>query len=152
MKSTSLQTIPLELKLTKLALLGTLLVTVGFFGEVFPILRAGLANHALRATIECITYITFVCFLICGNTLYLLSRIGYFRRLAAHRPATDEELRGFYNATAPAVTFLIPSYKEEERSIRQALLSAALQEYPDRQVRATARHKGRRGPLWGRLV
>ena len=111
MKSTSLQTIPLELKLTKLALLGTLLVTVGFFGEVFPILRAGLANHALRATIECITYITFVCFLICGNTLYLLSRIGYFRRLAAHRPATDEELRGFYNATAPAVTFLIPSYK-----------------------------------------
>ena len=134
MKSTSLQRIPLELKLTKLALLGTLLVTVGFFGEVFPILRLGFADHAFRAIIDNILYLSFLGFLIYGNMLYLFSRIGYFKRLAAHRPATEEELRGFYNTTAPAVTYLIPSYKEEERSIRQALLSAALQEYPDRQV------------------
>jgi cellulose synthase/poly-beta-1,6-N-acetylglucosamine synthase-like glycosyltransferase len=129
-----LQRIDVELKLTWLALLGTLLVAVAFFWEILPTLRTGFATHSIRATLESLTYLSFLCFLLYGNVLYLLSRIGYFKRLEAHEPATEEELRDFHTAAAPPVAFLIPSYKEEEWVIRQALLSAALQEYPERQV------------------
>jgi len=124
----------LEIRLSKLALLTTLLAAVGFLSVIVPILGAQLANRAYYVISENIIYILFILFLVFGNIIYLFSRIGYFKRLDVHRPVTDQELRSIYNTTVPALTFLIPSYKEDERVIRQSLFSAALQEYPDRQV------------------
>ena len=43
-------------------------------------------------------------------------------------------LEHFFARTAPSVTVLIPSYKEDERIIRTTVLSAALQDYPGLRV------------------
>src|SRR5262249_33462098 len=40
----------------------------------------------------------------------------------------------FIHDSAPALTILVPSYKEEISVIRQTLLSAALQDYPNKRV------------------
>src|SRR5260370_41067846 len=45
-----------------------------------------------------------------------------------------DALEGVYDRPARSLTFLVPSYKEELRIVRQTLLSAALQEYPNRRV------------------
>lgn len=134
MLDTTHQKILREISLSKLALLASLLAAVGFLSAMVPILGTRLANHTYYVLSENIIYILFILFLIFGNIIYLFARIGYFKRLDAHRPVTDQGLRSIYNTTVPALTFLIPSYKEDERVIRQSLFSAALQEYPDRQV------------------
>ena len=40
----------------------------------------------------------------------------------------------YFDTTTPTLTTIIPSYQEDERVIRNTLLSAALQEYPDKRV------------------
>lgn len=75
-----------------------------------------------------------VFFFIYGNLVYQFTRIGYLKRAFTHRPASQEKLARFYDGCAPTLTMLIPSYKEEPRIIRQAILSAALQEYEDKKV------------------
>ncbi|RJQ46298.1 MAG: glycosyl transferase [Gammaproteobacteria bacterium] len=73
--------------------------------------------------------------LIYGGVVYHLARLGYLRRRAQHVPADRETLeRCFDDERAPAVTVLVPSYKEEPEVVRCALLSAALQDYPHRRV------------------
>ncbi len=74
--------------------------------------------------------------LVYGNLVYLINRAAYYHRLRRHRPLAQRELEVIYDHPdrAPAVTFLIPSYKEEPRVIRQAMLSAYLQDYPNRRI------------------
>lgn len=76
------------------------------------------------------------CFLIFlyGNLFYVLCRHGYLRRMQLYKPSSDNELQTIYNENAETVTFLLPSYKEDLRVIRQSLLSAAMQDYPNRRV------------------
>lgn len=69
-----------------------------------------------------------------GGLIYQIARLGYLRRWQHHRPAACTELERVYESDAPSLALLIPSYQEEERVIRQALVSAALQEYPNRRV------------------
>jgi cellulose synthase/poly-beta-1,6-N-acetylglucosamine synthase-like glycosyltransferase len=69
-----------------------------------------------------------------GNLVYQISRVGYFKRLRAHRPASRDELEAVYDSDPPAVVVLIPSYREELEVIRQTLMSAALMEYPGKRV------------------
>ena len=71
--------------------------------------------------------------LLYGSLVYQVSRLAYVCRTRAHRPAADCELDDFME-NAPQVTVLIPSYQEEPAVIRQTLLSAALQGYPDLRV------------------
>ena len=78
-------------------------------------------------------YLMLVGFLVYGNFGYQLARLGYLKRLSRHRPATVSELRKFAQS-APELTILVPSYKEEIAVIRQTLLSAALQQYPNKRV------------------
>lgn len=126
--------VPFELKLTYLGILVTLITAVAFLGQLVPILQLEFDHATLRTVIQLSVYMLFAGILIYGSTIYQFTRIGYLRRLAVHRRATDDELRVIYGTTALPLTVLIPSYKEEERVIRQALLSAALQEYPNREV------------------
>ena len=86
----------------------------------------GLAAHSL--------FMVIVAFLIYGGLVYQFTRLAYYRRRASHRPAPWSELETFYDGTAPSLTVLVPSYREEESVIAQTLLSAALQEYPKRRV------------------
>ena len=51
-----------------------------------------------------------------------------------HHRASRAILDQFFDTTSPALTTIIPSYQEDARVIRNTLLSAALQEYPDKRV------------------
>ncbi len=69
-----------------------------------------------------------------GNLGYQIARIGRLKRRQGHRAADCESNRPVNREAAPAITVLVPSYKEEISVIRQTLLSAALQDYPNKRV------------------
>ena len=52
----------------------------------------------------------------------------------SHHRASRAILDQFFPTTTPTLTTIIPSYQEDARVIRNTLLSAALQEYPDKRV------------------
>jgi cellulose synthase/poly-beta-1,6-N-acetylglucosamine synthase-like glycosyltransferase len=45
-----------------------------------------------------------------------------------------EELLSIHDKDPPSLTVLVPSYKEEERVVSRALLSASLAEYPNKRI------------------
>ncbi len=92
------------------------------------------ASHA-APVVEGTVFLLAVGYLIFGSLLYHVCRIGYLKRLKHHRPTSRPDLETIYDAdSVPPLVVLVPSYREEERVIRQTLLSAALMEYPDRRV------------------
>lgn len=66
--------------------------------------------------------------------LYNVCLIGNYLRQIRERIPTDEEVAGIFDKPAPALTVLIPSYKEERFVIWQTMLSAAVSEYPAKRV------------------
>ncbi len=73
--------------------------------------------------------------LLAGSALaYLTTRLGFFYRTAAHRRIARAALDTFLATSRPALTVLVPSFQEDARVIRLTLLSAALQEYPDKRI------------------
>ncbi len=79
-------------------------------------------------------FLLIIAALIYGGLLYQFTRLGYLRRRRALEPASEEELAVFFEDDAPALTLLVPSYKEDRKVVLQTLLSAALQDYPKRRV------------------
>lgn len=87
------------------------------------------------AAIELIVFITIVLLLCYGTFVYALARCAYLYRSWRYARATHEELDLFLSRkNIPSVTFLIPSYKEDRRTIFQTLFSASLQLYPAKNV------------------
>jgi cellulose synthase/poly-beta-1,6-N-acetylglucosamine synthase-like glycosyltransferase len=60
--------------------------------------------------------------------------LGRLTRKQPNGPFYSESNASFTRESAPALTILVPSYKEEIPIIRQTLLSASLQEYPRKRV------------------
>ncbi|WP_375480689.1 glycosyltransferase family 2 protein [uncultured Jatrophihabitans sp.] len=80
---------------------------------------------------ETVGYVVIVSFLTLSSLLYLLARQGALYRTRAHRRVPRAVIDAAFGADQlPTMTALIPSYREEHRTIRTTLLSAALQEYP----------------------
>lgn len=73
-----------------------------------------------------------------GSVVYLMSRWGLYRRhdaVAVCERVTAGQASVFAPDADPgALTVLIPSYREDLAVVRQTVLSAALQDYPDRRV------------------
>ena len=69
--------------------------------------------------------------LVYGGLVYQVSRLSCLRRVRAHGAGGRSEPDAFSDA---AVAILVPSYKEEPAVVRQTLLSAALQNHPNRRV------------------
>ncbi len=73
--------------------------------------------------------------LVFGGMIYQLARVG---RLSRHDLAVDGEavMNTVYssNARPGRLTILVPSYREDVAVLRQTVLCAALQNYPDRRV------------------
>ncbi|XDD51716.1 glycosyltransferase family 2 protein [Leptospira sp. WS92.C1] len=86
---------------------------------------AAIGQAAFIAIISLLTY---------GNFVYQYTRLGYFKRLLKHNPPEREELEKIYTKPSAPLAILVPSYKEELDIVRETLLSAALQEYPNRRV------------------
>jgi cellulose synthase/poly-beta-1,6-N-acetylglucosamine synthase-like glycosyltransferase/chitodextrinase len=100
-----------------------------FFDDFF---HPGYEDAVART--EEILYLVIVTLLTVSALAYLLARLGFFYRTRTHHRATRASLDQYYDARQPTLTTIIPSYQEEERVIRTTLLSAALQEYPDKRV------------------
>jgi cellulose synthase (UDP-forming) len=79
----------------------------------------------------------FVCLgcLMMGSFIYQVTRLGYLCRLRGHTSMSREELESIYDCQRPqSLAVLVPSYREEERVVRHTLMSAALMEYPGKQI------------------
>jgi cellulose synthase (UDP-forming) len=98
---------------------------------------ARLAETAVNVwqVLETVTYMGIVALLTVSALSYLVARLGHMGRARDHTPTPrvviDEH---FFNHATPSLTVLVPSYREDERVIRQTLLSAALQEYEGLEV------------------
>lgn len=88
----------------------------------------------IAGSFEQAIFILIVQGLIYGNFLYQLTRLGYLRRRLGHVPTSPQVREASYADDAPALTILVPSYKEELATIERTLLSAALQDYPKRRI------------------
>jgi len=100
-----------------------------FFEDFF---HRGYETAAARA--EAVLYLLIVTMLTISALAYLLSRLGFCYRTRTHHRASRAILDQFFDTTSPTLTTIIPSYQEDARVIRNTLLSAALQEYPDTRV------------------
>ena len=123
-----------EIALTRLFLGMTLMASAFATWELIDILWRRIQAMERLAAFEQVLFILLVECLIYGNGVYQLTRLGALKRRAAHRPASREALEAVYEERAPALTILVPSYKEEISVIQRTLLSAALQDYPNRRV------------------
>ena len=113
-----------------LSVVGTLWVSK----ELIHAFRIRFDAGQLLPSIEDGLLIAIFLALIYGNLVYQIARVGYFKRLRSHRPASREELESIYDSDAPAVVILIPAYREELDVIRRTLMSAALMEYPAKRI------------------
>ncbi len=124
-----------ESRLTQV-IMGVMLIVSFFFVRE----EAQLALNAFHAgqtwlAAEDGAFLSIVVFQIFGTGIYLVARLGYFKRISSHQPASQQELEAFLDAQAvPPLVILVPSYKEEAQIIKQTLLAAALQDYPNRRV------------------
>jgi cellulose synthase/poly-beta-1,6-N-acetylglucosamine synthase-like glycosyltransferase len=70
-----------------------------------------------------------------GVIVYLLSRLGYYKRVDTGSAAVEEPPAEASGAQPlPSLVVLVPSYKEDPLTIHQTLVSAALQDYPNKRV------------------
>jgi cellulose synthase/poly-beta-1,6-N-acetylglucosamine synthase-like glycosyltransferase/chitodextrinase len=104
-------------------------VVTWFFADFFAPGHEGAVARA-----EEVLYLVIVTLLTVSAVAYLLARLGFFYRTRTHHRAARAALDQYFDTRRPALTTIIPSYQEDERVIRTTLLSAALQEYPDKRV------------------
>src|SRR4051794_20901100 len=124
-----------EVWLTRLMITITIAATIFFYVDSAGIIARAWHDGRTWMVAQYIGVLLAIIFPIYGNLIYQFSRFGHLKRLADHRPAATEQLEAFvYAGKVPALTILIPSYKEELRTVAQTVLSAALQEYPNRRV------------------
>jgi len=124
----------LEPALTALMIFITVVACAFFARDMLRLETSYRADGTPWDLARILAFVSVVLILIYGNLVYQVARLGYFLRRLRHQPLAFEELVAVEWATAPQVTILVPSYKEDQRTIRQTLLSAALQHYPNRRV------------------
>ncbi|MCG6167812.1 glycosyltransferase family 2 protein [Leptospira sanjuanensis] len=123
-----------QIWITRLFLLLTILACTFASIEMVRVFWEQLLDHRPFAAIGQIAFTIIIVLLTYGNFVYQFTRLGYFKRLLLHSPPKREELEGIYAQNSPALAVLVPSYKEELDIVRETLLSAALQDYPNRRV------------------
>lgn len=123
-----------EINFTRATLAVTFIALAGvlhFAGtEIYGAYLAG----SIRAMIETAMCCTGIVFLTYSNILYQVCLIGYYMRMKDFRPTDRVELDALYDGNAPSLSIIIPSYKEERLVNWQTMMSAALSEYPTKNV------------------
>jgi len=123
-----------EIKLSWLGIAITLLASTLVIYDVGEILIDDLSAGAWTTLFSHLALALIILFLIYGGLVYQLSRLSHLQRLSAHRSSSRERLETIYDRPAPSLTFLIPSYKEERSVVFMTMMSAALQEHPNRRI------------------
>lgn len=124
----------LEAVITSTMILLTLIACVLFSIDMVRIGTDYLNDGSRWSFMRLLVFTGIVLVLIYGNLVYQVARLGHALRQGSHLHRPFEELVGAHWDSAPPVVILVPSYKEDLRTIRQTLLSAALQHYPRRRV------------------
>jgi len=122
-----------ELWFTRLCLLATVSSFGTFVVTALAPRASEIGTGGLASVVWFVMFGALVTFLVYGNVVHQLCRLGHLRRLRRHRPAPPERLRDLA-VEGPPVVVLVPSFKEETAVVRQTLLSAVLQEYDDMRV------------------
>jgi cellulose synthase/poly-beta-1,6-N-acetylglucosamine synthase-like glycosyltransferase len=129
------QSLRWELALTLAAIAVTLSAGTLATGDSLMVLADHVKTGHPAESLAQLLFLTIVSFLIYGACVYEFSRWGHLRRLLKHRPVPENQLaRVWEEPSPPRLAILVPSYKESVRVVRKTLLSAALQEYPNRRV------------------
>ena len=123
-----------EIRLTAALFLLTLASSVFLSREIIGILSEHLREENIFGAIGQTVFILIISLLIYGNLVYQCTRLGHLRREMNHSRAGEEELENLFDGKPPSLTILVPSYKENVEVVRRTLLSAALQDYPDKHL------------------
>ena len=123
-----------EIQLTILSLSITGIACVLLGKDLFWILIERLAHGDISMGLVQLGFISIITFLLFGNFVYHFARLGQLRRRRIHKPSTPDSLESLYEKQAPSLAVLIPSYKEDPKVITKTLLSAALLDYPLKQI------------------
>lgn len=123
-----------EVRLTAALILLTLVSSFFLYREIVEILSEHIREENVFGAIRQALFILIISLLIYGNLVYQCTRLGHLRRRMDHSRASDEELESLYDGKSPSLTILVPSFKENVEVVRRTLLSAALQDYPDKHV------------------
>jgi len=85
-------------------------------------------------TMQAIGYTIVVTFLTFSALMYLIMRQGALQRFSQHVRVPRAKLDQYFSKHQPSITVLVPAVGEEPAVVRKTLLSAALQEYPNKRV------------------
>src|SRR5262245_31284054 len=102
-----------------------LLVTVlGWLTFLVSTVRSAFWSNefSIRYALHALLYIAVVTVLAASAAAYLLARLGYLYRSRRHHRVPRATLDSFFERSTPAVTVLVPSYREEPAVIRQTVL------------------------------
>ncbi|HSF70425.1 MAG TPA: glycosyltransferase family 2 protein, partial [Nitrospira sp.] len=123
-----------EIGLTKLSLALTGTAAALLVWSTGQVALSALQQRDLLRLIEASVFGALVGFLVYGNLCYQVARLGRLGRFEEYRKVSTHSTTACFGPDAPALTILVPSYKEEISVIRQTLLSAALQNYPNKRI------------------
>lgn len=123
-----------EIRLTQVSLAVTSVATALLVWSTGSLAWTAVGEGRIGQLLEAILFGAVAGFLVYGNLCYQIARLGQLKRIHDHHITRAESPSPFDRESAPALTVLVPSYKEEIPIIRQTLLSAALQDYPNKRV------------------
>jgi cellulose synthase (UDP-forming) len=124
-----------ERRLGWIALVLTVLFFVGAEWHTFGVVRSAFGDRDLATALLALLFALVLLTLMSGSVLYQACRFGFLERVPMDHTERFPGVRQLVRRDdAPSVLMLIPSYKEEPAVIRQALLSAMLQDHANRRV------------------
>lgn len=124
---------PRKLAMSRLAIVTTVLLWAAYV--VSTIIRQFFEGPStFEFTMQAFGYLVVVTFLTFSALMYLVMRQGALQRFAKHVRVPRAKLDQFFSKHQPSITVLIPAVHEEPAVVRMTMLSAALQEYPNKRV------------------
>jgi hypothetical protein len=122
-----------DIFLTRGAVATSIVALVLGFSSVFSNIELSSGSSSVLKIILVVIFSMALLSLFYGNVVYQLTRIGQLKR---HSDDSDNSnLQSFYEDDgSPAVSILVPSYKEQAPVVMQTIMSAALSEYPNRSI------------------
>jgi len=123
-----------ELRLTWISLAVTSIAAALLVWSTGAVAWAAIEESQTARLLEAALFALLAGYLVYGNLCYELARLGRLTRNDSGGMGHPGSTAPFASDSAPFLTILVPSYKEEIPIIRQTLLSAALQDYPNKRV------------------
>jgi cellulose synthase/poly-beta-1,6-N-acetylglucosamine synthase-like glycosyltransferase len=123
-----------EILLTQLMIAFTAIATVLAYAEIGSIGVELFRAHDLAGLAGQVVFAALFAVFVYSYIVYLTTRVGQLRRRGSHAATPGEALDTVFSNESPSIAASGAAYKEQPAIVRRTLLSAALQQYPWRQV------------------